>query len=355
MKQPPRYRSIADDLRRRIQAQDFADGRLPSERQLALDYQVNRLTLRKAMGILHAERLIARLGSRGTFAVSDTGEAEQLRGKRIAFVLVNRDLSDPFHGMIASTLQHDLQPLGTNLVFHGISKVADVDALLAAQARYKELDGLVVDGAVTPTILKKLKQLRLPMVLIGCLSSPDPVEKSVDQVVVDPFDYTRRGVRELIGRGGHRIAFVDGPAFQWSMQSQQGYMSALEEAGIDYREELIVRCPDCTVADGLKAAEALMRTRPDALFVRSEKLARGVYDSLRERSVTIPGDLPMVVVGHPGDAIDHLGFTRIVLDPATMAKQALELLRRRICSPHAEVVEAKTPVRLRGNRGSSFQ
>jgi DNA-binding LacI/PurR family transcriptional regulator len=307
---------------------------------------VNRLTLRKALGILYDEKLIAKLGPRGTFVMQDSAGGDLLKGRRIGFLLVNRSLSDPFHGMIVGTLQNELQQLGASLLFHGINKRDDLESLLAAQAKYKELDGLVVDGEITPSILKKLKRFRIPLVLVGCLSSPDPLEKTVDRVLVDASDYAYRGVRRLIKQGFRRIAFVDGPAYQWSMAAQQGYMRALEEAEIDYQEELVVHRPGSAVSDGVEAAGQVLSSRPDALFVRSEKIARGLYDELRNRQVDIPGELAMINVGHPGDSIEHLGLPRIVLEPAVMARQALDLLQKRLASPHAEITNVILRPRL---------
>jgi len=54
-----RYRIIADDLRRRIGAGEFARGRvLPSEAELSEQYDASRVTVRRALEALRAERLV---------------------------------------------------------------------------------------------------------------------------------------------------------------------------------------------------------------------------------------------------------------------------------------------------------
>ncbi len=54
-----RYRAIADDLRRRLAAGEFAAGRmLPSEAELAEAYDASRVTVRKALDGLRADGLV---------------------------------------------------------------------------------------------------------------------------------------------------------------------------------------------------------------------------------------------------------------------------------------------------------
>lgn len=54
-----RYREIAEDLRRRIDATEFASGRLlPSESELSRTYSASRVTVRKALEALRNEGLV---------------------------------------------------------------------------------------------------------------------------------------------------------------------------------------------------------------------------------------------------------------------------------------------------------
>ncbi|MEG8275742.1 GntR family transcriptional regulator [Streptomyces sp. AHA2] len=63
--EPHKYREIADDLRRRINAGEFGEARkLPSERGLRDHYDVSQMTVRQALGVLRDEGLIeSRVGS----------------------------------------------------------------------------------------------------------------------------------------------------------------------------------------------------------------------------------------------------------------------------------------------------
>lgn len=67
-----RYRKIADDLRRRVEAGEFAAGRtLPSESELSASYEASRITIRKALELLRDEGLVDARQGFGWFASVD--------------------------------------------------------------------------------------------------------------------------------------------------------------------------------------------------------------------------------------------------------------------------------------------
>ena len=67
-----RYRAIADELRRRVEAGEFAAGRtLPSEAELSASYEASRVTIRKALELLRDEGLVDARQGFGWFAAVD--------------------------------------------------------------------------------------------------------------------------------------------------------------------------------------------------------------------------------------------------------------------------------------------
>ncbi len=68
----PRYQQIADALRTRVLAGEFAAGRLlPSESGLGAEYDASRVTVRRALEPLRAAGLIARRQGLGWYATAD--------------------------------------------------------------------------------------------------------------------------------------------------------------------------------------------------------------------------------------------------------------------------------------------
>lgn len=74
----PRYVEVADDLRARINAGDFATGmQLPTENALCERHGVSRFTVREALRRLQAEGLIRRRRGSGTTIESGSGALRQ--------------------------------------------------------------------------------------------------------------------------------------------------------------------------------------------------------------------------------------------------------------------------------------
>src|ERR1700722_4934064 len=88
---PSAYSVIANDLRRELAANHYADAEpLPTEAELAASYGVSRQTVRRAMHDLVADGSVYRVAGRGTFAnprdaqyVRQFGSVEELMGLSI--------------------------------------------------------------------------------------------------------------------------------------------------------------------------------------------------------------------------------------------------------------------------------
>jgi GntR family phosphonate transport system transcriptional regulator len=78
-----RWRQIAESLGQEIADARFADGRLPTEPELAARFGVNRHTIRRAIGMLADRGLVRVEQGRGTF-VAD-GHIDYLIGRRTRF------------------------------------------------------------------------------------------------------------------------------------------------------------------------------------------------------------------------------------------------------------------------------
>ena len=77
------YPRIAGAIRKKIEDREYPLGsKIPSERELAEEFYVNRMTVRRALSILESEGLIQRKRGSGTFAssVPRKGDVCRLKG-----------------------------------------------------------------------------------------------------------------------------------------------------------------------------------------------------------------------------------------------------------------------------------
>ena len=90
------YRQIAQMLRGRIVAGRFdADGRLPTEDELAAEFQVSRHTVRAAVAHLVADGLVERFPGRGSFVVRRGPDSSAWRIRSLEDIIDQRFPEDP--------------------------------------------------------------------------------------------------------------------------------------------------------------------------------------------------------------------------------------------------------------------
>ena len=96
MKRDPLYLKIYNDLLAGIKNGTYASGsRLPSEKELSSNYDVSRITSKKALEMLAEQNMITRMPGKGSY-VSYSGERvdeilieRQLEGKKVIGVIID--------------------------------------------------------------------------------------------------------------------------------------------------------------------------------------------------------------------------------------------------------------------------
>ncbi len=275
-----RYEQIARTLQRNIKRGLFPSGKLPPERFLAEYFDVNRLTLRKAMKLLEADKWIFRMGRRGTFIVKGDQFGGITKRRVFAYLLAGGDEFSPVYANSFAELSRKLAAVGGSLLFYAAESLEELGSLEEATLGHG-VDGIFVSGGMNVEIIKKLCSWNAPVVVLGHLLYRDPLENELDRVIVDSLDYSYRCTGMLIGRGAKKIALVNGPSYQVFSDSAQGYMKALNEAGINFAEDMVISCGE----DSAPAAEAefaawLGGHEIDAVFVAGEALQIGVRQAL---------------------------------------------------------------------------
>ena len=97
--------------------------------------------------------------------------------------------------------------------------------------------------------------------------------------------------------GRKRIAHITGPRhFEAVRLRERGWRAALSEAGLPADD---AKCLSGRWAEGWgrEAVEALFAGRhdaPDALFCGNDQIARGALEALREKGLSVPGDVAIV-------------------------------------------------------------
>jgi DNA-binding LacI/PurR family transcriptional regulator len=189
----------------------------------------------------------------------------------------------------------------------------------------------------------------LPVVFGGRPLHPD--ETNSYYVDVDNAAAAAKGVQHLIDLGRTRIATISGPPnMPAGIDRTEGWHRALTAAGLP--TDLIAH-GDFTMVSGARAMRTLLDANPDldAVFIASDLMATGAVSVLRERGISIPGQVAVVGFDDSPAAIGGDIQLTTVHQPSTemgikMSEMLLALLRGeqpdRVCIMETHVVERES-------------
>lgn len=168
---------------------------------------------------------------------------------------------------------------------------------------------------------------------VNC-SEFQPNETDVPHVSIDHRIAAAEAVQYLVNRGHRRIALVNtDERFLYARQRRDGYVMALEQAGIACDVTLIRHTGDNSYAAGEQAATALLTlpAPPTAVFAVSDILAIGLIKGFRRSGRRVPEDV--AVVGFDDVPIAEVfepGLTTVAQPMLALGAAAVEMLLERI-------------------------
>jgi DNA-binding LacI/PurR family transcriptional regulator len=294
----PVYRQIYDILISEMGLYG-TNGKLPSEKNLCLRFNVERNTVRKALQMLADENRIVRVpgvGSKilapGTSKNIPLSRPVEKAGKIIILVTQIDYLHSPdgesFHYRLIHSLEKRLSRLGYNLLF----KPAGKDGIVAETIQNAAPQGIIFDSFNQDTHYQEAAHSGLPCVSVNHYT---PLFTSI---VSNNFDSAYRITERLIGAGHKKIAFITGKSsHQTNMERLSGVQTLYTARGLSLKNVYLIPS-DWTFGSGVLAAEKILTMkkaeRPTAIFAFNDDLAYGCYSVLERQGLKIPEDISIV-------------------------------------------------------------
>lgn len=356
----PSVHHIASVLEERIHTGAYTRGRwLPSERDLAGEFGVSRVTIRQVIDEMERRELITRSARcrplvRPAVNDSDTPTPplpSLAMARRSVALWLWPDNNDPGSARILRGIRRALNPDDFRLILefpHGDEHDHPQRAEAAFLNRIlsdTDIEGLILwylGGQENIPVLDKVRAAGIPMVF---LDRQPPEGLDADYVGVDNAESAAAATRHLLTRGHRNILHVtNSEQVSTVVERMEGYRRALSLAGIPFRSEFILRDTGASLTDpyhGCRCiAEEILRLRegadpPTALFAVNDHVALILIETLRERGIRIPEDI--AIAGFDGVERDRPGvpFLTTVQQPfERIGSRAVELLldRRRLGS-----------------------
>ena len=181
-------------------------------------------------------------------------------------------------------------------------------------------------------LLAQLREHDVPFVRIAPHRTEDPGR----DVAIDDRAASREMTGYLIGLGHRRIGFIRGAVTHDQASVRfEGYKDALEDAGLPFDPDLVVK-GDFTFDSGISAAEQLLDLpdKPTAIFASNDDMAAGVIAACYRRRIRIPQELSVAGFDDtPLAATISPSLTTIYQPSRELASEAVGLLLEEIAAP----------------------
>jgi len=250
-------------------------------------------------------------------------------------------LSHPFYAPIIEAIVDSSQKRGYSII---IATDQDIEGSAAEPLLEKRVDGIIFASFVHSQIIKKCKDLGLPLVLLNC-----SLDLDVSFVKADNYVGAYEAVAYLINKNYRKIGFLSGPLENNNYYERyRGYLAALNDYNIPLRENLI-RFGEATISEGTRLMDSILDTGevPRAIFASCDMIAIGAIKSIKRAGLKIPQDV--AVIGFEDIELNALiepALTTVFVDKVKMGELAVDILLDEIDEKPIQKKENILPTKL---------
>ncbi len=335
--------------------EEISEGRIPSgeflrtERQLAIEHGMARMTVRRALKTLESEGLIAAEPRHGYRVLARAADPD--KGFPVAYVLSSQNDAtglDPLHQMILGAFQRAASRRGWSLL--GVNSGDRPQGEVMEQLRAARVCGVALD-TVNRDLLRLVDRAGIPAVMVDAWLEDSPF----DLVLQDNYRGAFLAAQYLVGRGHERIAWL-GPvgATGHSRARFGGAVAALAGAGRELPPGLRFDAGDYDVRP--RAGEFLDRPdRPTGILALWRTTSLELAAAAAERGLVLGRDLDIVGWSPEEEYEDYCDAARehgpvpaaVVWSVEHMTRMTMSRLAERRADPELPPVRISVPTGLR--------
>lgn len=261
-----------------------------------------------------AERVRAVIAETG-FKPNELARALYKKSSKIIGVIVP-NIENAFFGELARAIEEEAFKNGYRILLCNSLNDTEKEVL-----NINTLDQLHADGVIIMTSSEDLKSrignCEIPFVIL------DREIEGLDEIACIESDHYKGGqlaAQHLLDCGCKNIICMRGPQrFSSGQQRFQGYLNICRKYGL---KEQWMDC-DYDYEDGLRVAEALLETYPDAdgMIACNDMVAIASYKVLQQKGYRVPEDIQLI-------GFDNIRFSRLFTPEFTTIIQPIKDLGR---------------------------
>lgn len=342
----PLYWKLAEMIKANIRAGKYPVGDfLPAERQLAEDFDLSRVTVRKAMERLLDEGIVENKKRLGYQILSATEHGQEpMPTRKTLFICM------PFYpihyigNQLLAGIEKELLKYNCNLVLKNHNENIDQETAFFQEFMEQQIDGLFLMPSVSdlqhyPAIDFATLLQTLPVVFVDKYLRGLHGDFVGTNNLMSAFEL----VSYLIDRGHRTIGFISNEPTSTMDERYLGYVLAhhthhlpLDPACIHFEYQHQSVHFEYTIVGSESTRKLLnMPARPTAIFTANDFIATGVVKVLEEHQIRIPDEMSLVGFDHDLYAQNTLPFhlTTVEQDCATIAATAVTRMMHKIQYP----------------------
>ncbi|HOV62937.1 MAG TPA: GntR family transcriptional regulator [Spirochaetia bacterium] len=343
----PLYQKIYKQLSDEISSGVYTPGsKVPSEKELSKQFDVSRITSKRALEKLVEDGLIERVPGKGSFvraaATGDQRISESGRKKNALIGVVFADFADAFGTRLIYGIESRCRQLGYSIVLrwsqddHNLEEQA-IDELLRLGVAGMII--MPVHGEFYSETILRLVLDKFPLVFID--RQLEGLEASF--VGTDSVGAAQKGVDYLFELGHSSVSFISPKAEHTSTIEARldGFIRSHAEHGIAIDRDIWITDLDMMVTheyvqtklenDILRVQKLLSSHKEiSAIFAEEFNAALIAHEAARRIGLAVPQDLSILCVDYPYFAVGPIYYTHIRQYEDQMGSTAAEMVVKKI-------------------------
>jgi len=316
----PKYVRVKARLQRFISGQRLEVGTLlPSERELALQFGVSVITVKRALSDLAGEGVVKRTQGKGTFVgdpsliaspVISTGSAPSAEHFSVLFLSCGQSVQR--YAMMLDGIERSLSVQETPLLYSSVEAANTAEAArLRRLVERGKVKVILITAWVDDAMVRFAKSLGPPVILIGDY----PVSETVSQACSDIYGGVRKAIEALLASGVKRIGLLNSARrYGAGVQISRAFETVVKEFGKQI-DDSFVEWNDDPMDCAIHSHRILDRIeKPCGILAQGENAAC-VLRICQERGIAVPDDIR--IIGFEASPLPNesvLALTNVVVD-----------------------------------------
>lgn len=201
--------------------------------------------------------------------------------------------TSPHGGKMIQGMQDAAWAKSKMLLLTNTSNDPELERAALALMLERQVDGVIYAAMFHRPVSPPPELGTVPAALVDCFAS----DERLPSVVPDEEQGGRAATEFLLRKGHTRVAFINfATQIPAASGRLSGYQHALAAHGIAFNPTLVRYAREPFGAEGYRSMSELLdlRDRPTAVFCFNDQTALGAYEAIKQRGLSIPGDVAVV-------------------------------------------------------------